>query len=304
MPSKIYLRSILSVFLLGSCQAASIAPTPLQSASATASSTAERTLDNCSTDVKGELNAFFQNFRCVSISQGAGSTQVLTQDLPPHKSNYYGQNHPNYVPFDTSRGSAYHANPNTLKTQNVTITIPDQPVPKANLKITAALVDGKVGGANDYPMGPVGVALDGVLLFNPLAAPGDDIENEKYTFDDYNSHPQMQGAYHYHTASKGPLEVLVKLGQIPAATPGSAKIEMYGMMCDGTVVLGCTEMNGDKPDTRDFDAQNGHVHDLKNAQGNVLFAGRYHVHICDSGLDKVRKFTPEVQYYTACTVKQ
>ncbi|PIQ26893.1 hypothetical protein COW36_15970 [bacterium (Candidatus Blackallbacteria) CG17_big_fil_post_rev_8_21_14_2_50_48_46] len=272
--------------------------------SATTSSSEERTLENCGTQSSGELNAFFQDFRCVTLSRNGSNTQIFTQDLPPHRSHYYGANHPNYTPFDTRRGSNYHANPNLLQTQSVTVSIPDQPVPRAHLKISSDLVDGVVGGQYDYPMGPVGVALDGVLLFNPLAAPGDDIENEKYTFDSYNSHPEMRGAYHYHTVSRGPLEVLQKLGKITDPTPGAAKIEIYGMMCDGTVVLGCTEMNGDKPATSDFDAQNGHVHDLKDASGKVLFANRYHSHVCEQGLNKLRKFTPEIQYYDRCTVTQ
>lgn len=275
-------------------------PTPIP----TPTPTGERTLDNCATSVSGTVTPFFKDyFRCVTLSTSGTSTKVYTQALPPHKSYYYGQNSPNYAAFDYSRGSTYRPNPNTLQTQNVTLTIPTNPVPKSNLVITAAMIDGQVGGSNDYRMGPVGVALDGVLMFNPLAAPGDDIENEKYTFDSYNSHPEMRGAYHYHTTSQGPLEVLVKLGLIPTATPGQSKIELYGIMCDGTVIMGCTELNGTKPNTADFDAQNGHVHDLVDEKGNVIFAQRYHTHMCASGLDKVRKFTPEIQYYSSCTVQ-
>ena len=33
-------------------------------------------------------------------------------------------------------------------------------------------------------------------------------------------------------------------------------------MCDGTIVLGCTELDGSSPDNSDFDAQSGHLHDL------------------------------------------
>lgn len=148
-------------------------------------------------------------------------------------------------------------------------------------------------------LGPVGVALDSVALFNPLAAPGDDIEDEKYTLDDYNSHPTGTGAYHYHTNSKGPLEVLQSLGLLTTAILGSAGIELFGILCDGTVVLGCTELNGDVPDDSDFDPQNGHVHDLVDGNGTVMLGNRYHTHICPD-LFPNHKFTPEIQFYSTC----
>jgi hypothetical protein len=129
----------------------------------------------------------------------------------------------------------------------------------------------------EYGMGPAGIALDSVLLFNPLAAPGDDIEKEKFTFDDYDAHPAPDGAYHYHTTSKGPLEV-------------TGGLEVYGMMCDGTLVLGCTELDGTTADTAS-------VADVKDAAGTVHFAQRYHTHVCATG----RRFTPEIQYYATCT---
>lgn len=98
---------------------------------------------------------------------------------------------------------------------------------------------GTVGTSNEeYPLSFAGVALDSVPLFNPLAAPEDDIAKEQFTFDSYNSHPIQDGQYHYHTNSPGPLEVLESISLITNTTPGSAEIELFGMMCDGTVVLG------------------------------------------------------------------
>jgi hypothetical protein len=144
----------------------------------------------------------------------------------------------------------------------------------------------------EYSLGAVGVALDSVAMFNPLAAPGDDIEKEKFTFDDFNAHPAPDGTYHYHTTSKGPLEVLSSIG----ATAG---LELYGVMCDGTIVLGCSELDATAPDLSALDAQGGHVGDVKDAAGTVHFAGRYHVHVCPS--KGGRKFTPEIQYYSTCT---
>ena len=147
-------------------------------------------------------------------------------------------------------------------------------------------------------MGAVGIALNGVALFNPLAAPPDDIEDEKFSFDYYSGHPTNNGYYHYHTTSQGPIDVLKNKELIENSIVGSADIELYGIMCDGTLILGCTELDGSVPDHSNFDAQNGHVHDISDGS-NVFFSNRYHTHICvDSFTD--HHFTPEIQYYTGC----
>jgi hypothetical protein len=259
----------------------------------------ELTLANCTTSIAADAPEFFKRyFRCVTITMTATSVVVSTNALPPHRTNYYGTNHPNYEPFDTSRGPQYRANPNLLSSKQYVFTLPKNPVSR-NLTITAAMVDGQVGtSTSEYPMGPAGVALDAVALFNPLAAPGDDIENEKYTFDSFNAHPAPDGTYHYHTVTPGPLEVLKLGGFTTLTTPGSAAIELYGVMCDGTPVLGCKELDGTAPSGA-LDAQGGHTHDLADARSAVLLAGRYHTHVCTTAGG--RKFTPEIQAHTTCT---
>lgn len=247
-------------------------------------------LDTCSTTIADDVPDFYKTwFRCVDIAMNGSAVVITTQGLPPHTSNYYPESDPNWVPFDTSRGGEYFENPNTLSGQTFSITIPADPVSR-NLTISDTLVDGVVGTSNDeYGLGPQGIALDSVYLFNPLAAPGDDIEDEKFTFDLFNGHPTNTGAYHYHTTSSGPLEV--------AANAGQPAVELYGIMCDGTLILGCTELDGSAPDSADLDAQNGHAHDILDASGTTHFTGRYHTHICPGTLPN-HKFTPEIQAYT------
>ena len=258
----------------------------------------ELTLDNCPTQIADDAPEFFRRyFRCVTISVTATDVIISTNGLPPHRSNYYDDTSPNHEPFDTSRGAQYRANPNRVREHNVAFMIPLTPVSRG-LTVTADLVDGQVNTNNsEYPMGAAGVALDSVVIFNPMAAPGDDIENEKYTFDAYNAHPPPNGMYHYHTVSKGPLEVLVRNGVSATSTPGSGSPEVYGIMCDGTVVLGCTELDGSELDNASLDAQGGHRHDLSDGDGAVLLTDRYHTHLCEAG---ARKFTPEIQYYDNC----
>jgi hypothetical protein len=247
-------------------------------------------LDNCGGSVAADAPAFYRWFRCSTITNAGGAVTITTQDLPPHRSNYWGESSPNYEPFDTSRGPMYMPNPNLLAAQSVTITIPAAPQPRG-LTIDKTLVDGVVGtSAFEYGLGGVGVATDSVVLFNPLAAPGMNIADEQYTFDRYNAHPEMRGMYHYHTVSQGPLK---------ADEAGGLFAHLVGIMCDGTVILGCTELDGADADPTDFDAQNGHLHDLRGKDGTVHFTGRYHTHVCPARFTG-HLYTPEIMYYSTC----
>lgn len=252
-----------------------------------------RTLDTCTTDIAPGTPAFFSRyFKCVTVTSSKTDVLITSQNLPPHKSNYWGVGNPNYVPFDTSRGPQYRENPNSLQERAFTITIPKAPVAKG-LTIDNDMIDGVVRTSNEeYPMSFAGLALDSVALFNPLAAAGADIEAEKYTFDDYNAHPDATRLYHYHTTSPGPLEVLAAAG-VPAA------VELFGIMCDGTVVLGCSDLDGADADLTALDAQGGHVTDIVDEKGALHFAARYHTHVCPTKAGG-HPYTPEIQYYETC----
>ena len=258
-------------------------------------------LDDCQTNIDSDVPEFYQMyFTCVDIEMNGDAVVITSDGLPPHLSYYYGQGHEYYTEFDTSgERSEYSPNPNTIASQNHSLEIPANPVSK-NLTIDASLVDGAVNSSSDeYGMGTVGLALDGVSIFNSLAAPGDVIENEVFSFDSYNAHAEMSGNYHYHTDTMGPLEVLQHAGYTTSAIPGEGEIEVYGMMCDGTIVMGCTELDGSAPTTDDFDAQNGHLHDLTDLDGTTHFTNRYHTHICTGSFTNFL-FTPEIQYYNTC----
>jgi hypothetical protein len=297
--------------LLGACgpaaETAGSGGTGGASSSTTASTTGtggsaggERTLDSCGTTIAADVPAFYKKyFRCVDISMSGTDVVIKTKSLPPHKSPYYQTSDPNWTAFDT-RGGTHFQNPNLLKEQAMTMQIPESPTPKG-LVIVAGLVNGQAGDPDEYHFGPTGtggVSLDGVAMFHGVAAPGDDLKMQSLTFDDYEGHPDMMGAYHYHGASAGPLEALAANGIVTKTTLGSAEVELFGIMCDGTLVLGCTELDGSAPKTTDFDAQNGHVHDIA-AGGTTYFTGRYHTHVCPSKFTG-DAFSPEIQYYTKC----
>jgi hypothetical protein len=255
-------------------------------------------LNNCDESFTGNIPEFYTTyFSCVNISMSNLTTVIESDNLPPYESWYYNVSHGNYIDY-VSQGNGYYLNPNEITAQETSINILVNPTPRG-INVNTGLVDGIVGTSNyEYGMGAVGIALNGVALFNPLAAPPDDIEDEKFSFDYYSGHPTNTGYYHYHTASQGPIDVLKNKELIENSIVGSADIELYGIMCDGTLILGCTELDGSVPDHSNFDAQNGHVHDISDAS-NVFFSNRYHTHICvDSFTD--HRFTPEIQYYTGC----
>ncbi|MCO4746624.1 MAG: hypothetical protein KC912_17650 [Proteobacteria bacterium] len=257
-------------------------------------------LTNCSGTIASDAPSFFTEFwACADISNASGGVQVSTDGLPPHQSAYYATDHENYVAFDT-RGGTHRVNPNTLGSQNISFTFPDDPTPKG-ITITDAIVDNEMMTSDEeYSGGPVGIALNGVSIFAAMAAPGDDLWEEQYTFDLYEGHPAGT-TYHYHFETPGPLEVLQHKGWSTSSTPGQGDVELYGLMCDGTVVLGCTELDGSAPDDGDFDAQNGHLHDIDDGS-TTHFENRYHTHVCPDEWPDY-PFFPEIAYYQTTTCR-
>lgn len=237
--------------------------------------------DACESSSGAGVPAFFSTyFRCVTATADGGTVTLASNGLPPHPSPYWPTDDPLWVEFDTRDGERMQ-NPNTIARQALSITFSEAPVP-LGATITAATVDGEAGGTGEFRCEAQGMSLDGTALFAGYAAPGDSLAQEELTFDQYEGHPQDRGVYHHHGSNPAALEILAEIG---LAT------EVYGVMCDGTVVLGCTELDGSAPGT--LDAQNGHVHDLDDG-GGVLLAERYHVHACEA---LGRHYTPEIQYY-------
>ena len=256
-------------------------------------------LINCESNIGDDVPVFYSTyFRCTDISVDGDIVVISGSDLPPHLSYYYGEASDQFEEFDYSRGDRYRPSPNQIAQTTFTLRIPLDPV-RSGIAIDSATVNLMVGDGTDYPQGIAGVALDGVALFNPLAAPGDDIEDEKYTFDSLEGHPQQQGTYHYHAVAVGPLAVLQALGFTTSETPGLAEIELYGVMCDGTVVMGANELDASAPEG-DRDLQAGHSHDIVDGNGTVLLENRYHIHIAPTIGAEPRGLTPEAQYYNTC----
>ena len=296
---------MLKSLLLFGCSAAFIFGTACGDDSTDVSSpptnTDELTLDTCSATVaEGAPDFYATYFACTDISVSSDGVTLASDGLPPHKSPYYPSDNPNYVAFDT-RGGTHNKNPGEIGTLNLSMTIPDNPVAKG-ITIDASMVDNTMNTSeHEYSAGAVGVALNGVAIFAAMAGPGDILADEAFTFDLYEGHP-AGSSYHYHFETPGPLEVLVKRGLSNTSVPGDGTVEIYGIMCDGTVVLGCTELDGSIPDDSDFDAQNGHVGDISDGT-TVYFTNRYHTHVCPDRWPSY-PFFPEIAYYETTNCPQ
>lgn len=80
----------------------------------------------------------------------------------------------------------YDRNPNSIASQNISVKIPRNPL----IATTTSCV----------PMGPIGIATNGVAIFNALDGPGRDAVAHEVQ-DSCGGHPERTGQYHYHGPS-------------------------------------------------------------------------------------------------------
>jgi hypothetical protein len=153
--------------------------------------------------------------------------------LPDHKTPYYQGTQWATEKYEAYNGTnpMFHQNPNKISQQNLTFRIPRNPKESSAHSAT--------------PMGPIGVSLNGIPLFNQYAAGGSPLTGEINSFDQHAGHPQQQGQYHYHIE--------------PTYLTGSkGKDALIGFLLDGFPVYGPTE-NGKTVSNSDLDAYHGHT---------------------------------------------
>ena len=155
-------------------------------------------------------------------------------------------NHPTAV-FPNS------GNPNSIRVQNFTFRLPLEP--KLADKITR------------IPMGPIGTALNGVVLLNPFEMGGiNAVEGySEVWLDSCCGHPQQTGVYHYH---KYPNCV-----KSPFTDDSQQHSPIIGFAWDGFPVYGPYEEAGvkakDLKGDKALDVCNGHKDDVRG----------YHYHV-------------------------
>lgn len=195
-----------------------------------------------------DLPDVYQKFYNVEeVYQDGDYVVIVTPGIPEHKSPYYSGTEWEDDRYEAYNGSntAFAQNPNKIAEQNYTFKIPLNPAVSSTHSAT--------------PGGAIGVALNGVALFNQYAAGGAGLDDEINSFDQYNGHPQQQGGYHYHMEPKYLTSLL-----------GSSAL--IGFLLDGFPVYGPME-NGVAVTNADLDEYHGHTHATADYPDGI-----YHYH--------------------------
>jgi len=193
--------------------------------------------------------AVFSKFNSNVTVSAEGSYIVLKSNgLPEHKSPYYQGTAWAATLYEAYNGTnpAFMQNPNKIASFNYVFKIPASPAVNATHEAT--------------PLGPIGISINGVPLFNQYAGPSQPLTNEINSFDQYNGHPAPNSMYHYHVE---PLYI--------TATKG--KSALIGFLLDGFPVYGPLE-NGATLTTANLDIYHGHTGVTADYP-----AGIYHYHI-------------------------
>jgi len=147
----------------------------------------------------------------VTVSFDATSMIIHSHGIP---------NHPT-AKFRADRESG-NGNPNSIQEQNETFYIPLDP--KVNLK---HIVTTKDNSNHALPMGPIGIAVNGVVFFNPFDMGNRDASD---LMDRCCGHPNQDNQYHYH---KYPICL-----NSPWADDGKAHSPLIGWAFDGFPIYG------------------------------------------------------------------
>ena len=183
----------------------------------------------------------FGNAVTVSIE---GTTAVLrTTDVPNHPSPYFGAGNA----LCEAPQPGMQVAPGVIQTQNIVMRVPLVP---------------QSATASDTPLGPIGVAVNGVAFFNQYAAGRQPLgSGEIGSFDRFNGHPTPTNQYHYHVE--------------PLFLTASSSSRLLGVLLDGFPVYAPRDSNGQAP--TDLDACHGHTGATPDFP-----AGIYHYHVSNT----------------------
>lgn len=168
---------------------------------------------------------------------------VTTLGVPDHKSPYFGTTDSRYEAYNGTN-VRFALNPNRITQSRMVFRIPITPRKQA--------------APSPTPLGAIGVAVNGVAIFNQFAGPNQPLTGEIDSFDQYAGHPQQMGTYHYHVE--------------PSWLTRATKEALVGVLLDGYPVYGPME-NGRLITSADLDAAHGHTTATKEYP-----SGTYHYH--------------------------
>lgn len=220
---KIYLLGLVLTIAILVSYCGSTPSTCTQSQNTTATSTSTngisgscslltRDVSSCksSREAQGFTGTNWMNFSCrVTLTLSGGNVTIVTDSQPDYSSTYYSTSSACYTKQTTT-----YPDPNTISAQSITLTVPFAPTSTAGASMG---------------MGIVGVALNGVVIYNPVAAGTDNIYDEIGSFDYCQGHPQNSGQYHYHSE---PYSI------------SSSDSKLIGVARDGYFIYGRNDSNG------------------------------------------------------------
>lgn len=190
-------------------------------------------------------------YGATSITSDGIYVTIKSNGQPDHKSVYYPTTNAKYEAFSgtTTFGNyTFKKNPNTISLTNAyTFKIPLNPVVATTHAST--------------PLAAIGVAINGVPLFNQYAGPNQPLTDEFQSFDQYWGHPTGTSMYHYHIE---PLYL----------TQTKGKDALMGFLLDGFPVYG-PEENGTA--VTGLDVYHGHTGVTVDYPNGI-----YHYHITNS----------------------
>lgn len=194
--------------------------------------------------ISADAPAFYKNFtNGVNVSVDGNFVVISSKNLPDHKSPYYATTNAKYEAYNGTN-PLFSLNPNRIAEQQFVLRIPIAPT--------------RLTTPSPTPLGPIGIALNGVAIFNQYAGPAQPLTGEINSFDQYNGHPQQSGMYHYHVE--------------PTYLTRTSREALVGVLLDGYPVYGPIE-NGVAVLTANLDAAHGHVGATKEFPQGI-----YHYH--------------------------
>jgi len=203
---------------------------------------------NNNNQTKDALAIYKKIYGATDIYLDGDFVVIKTTGISDHKSPYYKGTAWESSKFEDYNGSnsAWKQNPNTISQMNYTFRIPLNPK-EATIKTAT-------------PMGPMGVSLNGIPIFNQYAAGHVALSGEINSFDQYNGHPAPGGDYHYHLEPTW-------------LTTNNGKSALLGFLLDGFPVYGPLE-NGKTIVNGDLDVYHGHTCATADYPNGI-----YHYHI-------------------------
>lgn len=206
-------------------------------------------VDSTSDAVSTPLSAFDEfNPDAVTVSFDGNEITIDSNGLPNHTSPYWEETNPLYIEAVV----ATRMTPGRIGgDRSFTVTVPSAPEIAASSSATG--------------LGPIGISVTGVPIFNDTEGPNRPLEEEiAQTFDYAGAHNGPSG-YHYHVESS----------DVPENTVLSNDDEkLVGIMADGFLIYGrkCNSI-GDYP--TDLDVSGAHTSLTQHSDGEEF----YHYHI-------------------------